>query len=102
MKDLHLIAHKVRGEQAFDIAVLIEEGTESDPGPWWITSVGHRAWPYWCHPLSLVLLEDVEAIVPLSWPKMPASWPDYISKQKKPEPKPVRIRQPINLEELGL
>lgn len=41
---LYLIAHKVRGEPAFDIATREEvEGEEH----WIIPTSGHRAYPYW-------------------------------------------------------
>ena len=40
MSELYLIAHKVRGEPAFDIAVKM--------GDWWIIPTsGHRAYPFW-------------------------------------------------------
>lgn len=40
--DLFLIAHKVRGELAFDIATMLEVGDEV----WWIIPTsGHRAYP---------------------------------------------------------
>jgi hypothetical protein len=57
MTELYLIAHKVRGEPAFDIAVRVEcpechamECAECDhTGYWWIVPTsGHRAYPYWC------------------------------------------------------
>lgn len=43
----YLIAHLVRGQPAFDIAIQLDfEGTPSDPGPWWIIPTsGHRAYP---------------------------------------------------------
>lgn len=41
---LYLIAHKVRGEPAFDIATQIEIGNETG---WIIPTSGHRAYPYW-------------------------------------------------------
>ena len=49
MNEPFLIAHVVRGEPAFDIAIRCDDmGTESDPGPWWIVPTsGHRAYPYW-------------------------------------------------------
>lgn len=49
---LYLIAHKVRGELAFDIAEQMEVGTEI----WWIIPTsGHRAYPFWdCHLESLL------------------------------------------------
>jgi hypothetical protein len=44
----YLIAHIVRGEPSFDIAILAEDmGTDTDPGPWWIMpSTGHRCYPF--------------------------------------------------------
>lgn len=55
-----LIAHKVRGEPAFDIAIKMDcpECTAGCPecdglGYWWIIPTsGHRAHPYWETPLS--------------------------------------------------
>jgi hypothetical protein len=105
MNDLYLIAHLVRGEATFDVAVRLEEGSQSDPGPWWITSVGWRAWPYWTHPLGMLLVETEDAIMHLILPKVPdiIAVPDYILKQKPREAytKPMRGK-PIDLEELGL
>jgi hypothetical protein len=45
----YLIAHKVRGKPALDVAERCDNmGTPSDPGPWWIIPTsGHRAYPYW-------------------------------------------------------
>lgn len=46
---LFLIAHKVRGERAFDIA----EPMDMPDGPWWIIPTsGHRAYPFWTHALD--------------------------------------------------
>lgn len=61
MTDLYLIAHKVRGEAAFDIAErfacsVCDIGAPAGPGceacgftgSWWIVSTsGNRAYPYW-------------------------------------------------------
>lgn len=45
----YLIAHKVRGERALDIAIKMEMAD----GPWWIIPTsGHRAYPYWTYLLS--------------------------------------------------
>lgn len=62
MTDPYLIAHLVRGEPAFDIAIRCDDmGTESDPGPWWIIPTsGHRAYPYWWTETSLLSLRDDE------------------------------------------
>lgn len=67
MTDPYLIAHKVRGEPAFDVAVRMDcplcredGGTiswgchECDSLGYWfiIPTSGHRAYPYWDAPLS--------------------------------------------------
>lgn len=57
-EDLYLIAHKVRGEPAFDVAIHMCcptcEGTSDHcsqcdgAGHWWIIPTsGHRAFPWW-------------------------------------------------------
>jgi hypothetical protein len=49
-----LIAHKVRGEIALDIASQIQ--VDGYDEPWWIIPTsGHRAYPFW----SRLLVEDV-------------------------------------------
>lgn len=48
--DLYIIAHKVRGERAFDVAIPLV--TESDEIWWIIPTSGHRAYPYWHAPLD--------------------------------------------------
>jgi hypothetical protein len=40
----YLIAHKVRGERAFDVAIRLDIGSEIG---WIIPTSGHRAYPYW-------------------------------------------------------
>jgi hypothetical protein len=53
----HLIAHKVRGEPAFDIAHQI---TAASGEEMWICSTsGHRAYPYWNAPITDLLADDV-------------------------------------------
>src|SRR5262245_8278432 len=42
MTELYLIAHKVRGEPAFDIAARVQIGDEEG---WIIPTSGHRAYP---------------------------------------------------------
>jgi hypothetical protein len=62
---LYLIAHKVRGDPALDVACKME----MSDGPWWIIPTsGHRAYPYWSAPLV-----DTITHVPL----MPNDWPDH-------------------------
>lgn len=50
----HLCAHVAYGHRALDIAYPVGEGTPSDPGPWWITSAGHRLRPYWTCDLAII------------------------------------------------
>jgi hypothetical protein len=55
---LYLIAHKVRGEPAFDVAVKME----MPDGPWWIIPTsGHRAYPFWNMELSKAIECDWQA-----------------------------------------
>lgn len=64
---LYLIAHKVRGQPAFDVAVQME----MDDEVWWIVSTsGHRAYPYWhCSVNELFAYKNVG--------DPPADWPDH-------------------------
>lgn len=53
MSELYLIAHKVRGQPAFDIAHQIEVEDEV----WWIIPTsGHRAYPYWHKELCKIMV----------------------------------------------
>ncbi len=88
VSDLFLIAHRVCGEPAWDIAEVMEcpecEGygcPECDhEGNWWIVSTsGHRAYPYYNYELNY-------CIAHLEIPNMPAELPDhYPTRQAKPE-----------------
>jgi hypothetical protein len=63
----YLIAHKVRGLPAFDIAIQMEMEDEV----WWIIPTsGHRAYPYWHSALLPNMLYG-----PI--PSPPAEWPDH-------------------------
>lgn len=78
MTDLYLIAHKVRGEPAFDVAARMDcpECKQADGiswgcsecdglGYWWvIPTSGHRAFPYYAQRLS-------ELGCDISWPGEP-------------------------------
>jgi len=71
---LYLIAHKVRGQPAFDIAIQMM----MEDGPWWIIPTsGHRAYPY-----AWRKLHDWEVDA-----AMPASLPDHY-------PTPSRSERP--------
>lgn len=47
MSELYLVAHKVRGEPAFDIAIMLDVLDEDGDMMWIIPTSGHRAYPYW-------------------------------------------------------
>lgn len=108
MSDLYLIAHKVYGEPAFDVAVQIEcpicVGTgrgdfehgawcvECDSlGFWWIIATsGHRAYPYWNSSLDdlAVAQGNLEYYsVSSECPDMPPSIPDHYPAQSHTRPK---------------
>jgi hypothetical protein len=92
----YLIAHKVRGERAFDVAERITcpecSGTSSfdngegciecdNLGYWWIIPTsGHRAYPY--HSISLAdCINGWENIDIL-----PSDWPDHYITSASPKP----------------
>jgi hypothetical protein len=107
MSELFLIAHKVRGLPAFDIAEKIKIGDEEG---WIIPTSGHRAYPYWW-----VSLEEIgknprdryfESITFLPSP-MPYHWPDHYTVNNATEAKVIATilvdaLTEISLEELGL
>lgn len=89
-----LIAHKVSGEPAFDVAVQMEcpecEGVGcdecDDDGYWWIIPTsGHRAYPYW-H----ILLDGIEFEgngnyhLSEELAKMPPDLPDHYAHSASP------------------
>lgn len=99
---LYLIAHKVRGEAAFDVAHRIkcpicepiqqgvdeaERGlihcSECDDGYWWIIGTsGHRAYPFWHTRLEGVLQGELHASLTDGWlaytiANMPNDLPDH-------------------------
>jgi hypothetical protein len=82
MGEPFLIAHKVRGESAFDIAERCMIGDEE---AWIISTSGHRAYPYWTHSLN-GLCE--EFIISDMLEDMPEGHPDhYPTNPTKPPPR---------------
>ena len=79
METPYLIAHRVRGEAAFDVAIqMTVEGYDE---PWWIIPTsGHRAYPYWHEELGTLLAifqnENNESIRGTNIP-CPPDWPDH-------------------------
>lgn len=107
MTDPYLIAHKVRGEPAFDVAIRMAcpecneypmpesyDGRgchECDSlGYWWvIPTSGHRAYPYWhCEIADLAVAQgnmeyySVSSEVP---DEMPPSLPDHYVHREAPK-----------------
>ncbi len=122
MSEPFLIAHKVRGEPAFDIAeqmpcpVCIE--IKNDPrlsdvvcnecegeGFWWIIPTsGHRARPYWSTKLEDVLVEcagDYESVI-YGIEEPPPGWPDHYPVNTSTRSPPPAQSGADLLEELGL
>lgn len=99
--ELFLIAHKVRGQLAFDVAERHPDmGTTSDPAPWWIIPTsGHRAYPFWhvpieidgrSHPVPLLLIGG------LSFGEicMPDSLPDHYQQERNSHVRQASRKQP--------
>lgn len=106
MTDPFLIAHKVRGEPAFDVAVQMECpecGGDQDHlgigchecdslGYWWIIPTsGHRAYPWWSTNLLdiddsyyLKFEEDKSGFLEGPGP-MPSSLPDHYTTRAAPK-----------------
>ena len=105
--ELYLILHKVRGEPAFDIATQIEEGTASDPGPWWIIPTsGHRAYPYRHWSMSDLYSGSEMDLSKLQYVfnnvDPPEGWPDHYSVNAPRDPAPLTARVTGLLSALGL
>ena len=86
----YLIAHKVRGLPAFDIAVKMIcpqcDGNAvcnecDDQGFWWIIPTsGHRAYPWWSSELTQGFsIEDILVELP-----MPSDLPDHYTTTRDP------------------
>lgn len=125
----YLIAHKVRGAAAFDVAEQMRcpicggVGSHANPdfetgempdyegasctecdgtGYWWIVSTsGHRAYPYWECRLDDVLVECAGEYESITFgvPEMPAEGPDHYPINKAPE---ERVNPQALLTRLGL
>ena len=80
--ELYLIAHKVRGQPAFDIATQIQIGDELG---WIIPTSGHRARPYW-------RMELEQALDQFIIPSPPPDWPDHYAINAAPREEPLAAR----------
>lgn len=104
MNDLYLIAHKVRGEPAFDIAIHCDDmGTEDDPGPWWIIPTsGHRAYPFWHSNLFSLINEGTGCDAREGWlgyimTNMPPDHPDHYQLTAAPRKAPGDLLKKLGL-----
>ena len=98
MNDLFLIAHKVRGEPAFDVAQRLQIGDEEG---WIIPTSGHRAYPWYA-----VALRDLHlgtSNVPVTSVKVQDldinTYPDHYACNDRPL---ATSAVKINLQALGL
>ena len=93
MSELYLIAHKVRGAPAFDIAERMPELDEGDELGWIIPTSGHRAHPYWDMKMPYVEWQGELrlALGQTIWtvPPMPASLPDHYPTAAEPRNSPA-------------
>lgn len=123
MADLYLIAHKVRGEPAFDVAqhqicpecqsytsvtgTEVEGrkpqeecgGCDGDGFTWVIPTSGHRAYPYYHIGLNEIEFEGNGNYSLLQeFSRMPDPWPDHYPPRSSPDKPSTKSL----LEELGL
>lgn len=97
MTDLYLIAHRVRGEPAFDIACMLEHLDDGGDPIWIIPTSGHRAYPWWYIEL---LGGTTEIGIGNEWmvvPPMPPDLQDHYHLEQT-----VRVNVPTLLSRLNL
>ena len=80
MTDLYLIAHKVHGEPAFDIAIMLDVLDEDGDPIWIIPTSGHRAFPYQVLELAPLIAEYRAD----NWTTIPEGWPDHYPCNDRP------------------
>lgn len=77
MLDLYLIAHRVRGEPAFDIAIMLDLLDEDADPIWIIPTSGHRAYPWWYIELGAGVYTTRELTIHDLCPPMPIDFQDH-------------------------
>lgn len=101
MSNLFLIAHKVHGEPAFDVATRMEcpecmNSDQLDPpgscsecdslGFWWIIPTsGHRAYPYWDRSFSEMETCQSGCVFVTLPDEMPPDLPDHYIHREAPK-----------------
>lgn len=99
MTDLYLIAHKVRGEPAFDIAIMLDALDEDGDVVWLIPTSGHRAYPF----AHTIMLCHEDQSISFAFPPgepgpMPPSLPDHYACNDRS----TSTKQPTLLSRLNL
>lgn len=101
----YLIAHKVRGELAFDVAEQMQVGDET----WWIIPTsGHRAYPFWHTVLQHIeVSQDMRPqLLEHAVPPMPEGLRDHYTvaeAHRHPSVKPQKLDLgDLDLTELGI
>lgn len=96
--ELYLIAHKVRGEPAFDVAERITIGDEEG---WIIPTSGHRAYPYWHMALIDAVFNPIEHATDITdVPDMPPDLEDHYPiarAAEEPRPSPAGLLAKLGL-----
>lgn len=101
MSELYLVAHKVRGEAAFDVACMLDVLDEDGDPIWIIPTSGHRARPYWQCPIADLICEDT-SIDARDWPYItsvvPIMPPDLLDHYHLDAPRPsTKLIDRLNL-----
>lgn len=100
--ELFLIAHKVRGEPAFDVAIQMQ----MPDGVWWIIPTsGHRAYPAMSWPLKKLCHYVPEhdwqpSVIDELGPADMSALRDHYAVSATPAP--VQPKKSLNLADLGL
>ena len=83
MAEPYLIAHLVRGEPAFDVAIRLQIGDEEG---WIIPTSGHRAYPFAEWSLCEIELSGYPTtyVIDLMPKEVPPSWPDHYPTRATP------------------
>ena len=103
MSEPFLIAHKVRGEPAFDIAIRLEDAPDDGEDWWIIPTSGHRAYPYWQEPVdNLAIMVGNGQAESFNLDPAPAGWPDHYAHRAAPKGQGILAGGRALLERLSL
>lgn len=94
-EDLYLIAHRVRGAPAFDIAIILDQIDEDNEVMWIIPTSGHRAYPYWWYQLDRVF--NVMFLIDKPPTSIPTDLPDHYHLEQTTRTSPSDLLSRLNL-----